>query len=70
MSILKKIFGDTHLIVDNIIYELESLNSIVSDRKFIDFVERIEKAKRNVSYPSLGDEIASVSVMARLSGFV
>jgi hypothetical protein len=43
MNALTKKFGQSRLVVDSVVGEMERMKTITNDKQFLDFVEMLEK---------------------------
>ena len=66
MDILKNKFGRARVIVDECTAEIRKMKIITSDQEFIDFVENVDKIKRDLEQLGLLSDIANTTVIADL----
>ena len=66
LEILSQKFGTKKQVIDSIINEIEKTKPIDRDRKFIDFVELVEKIKRDAEATNMINEVATAGMIARI----
>ena len=66
MEILADRFGSTRRIVDSIVSEIEKLKIVTTDKMFIDYVEKVERIKRDAETVNLIEEIANSAMISKL----
>ena len=66
MEILVSKFGRARIIVDECTSEIRNMKEIKNDTDFIDFVEHIDKLKRDLEQLNLLSDIANTTVIADL----
>ena len=66
MQILVSKFGRARVIVDECTAEIRNMKVITNDKDFIDFVERLDKLKRDLEQLDLLSDIANTTVIADL----
>ena len=66
MTILTAKFGRARIIVDECTAEIRNMKVITSDIEFVDFVEHIDKVKRDLEHLNLLSDIANTTVIADL----
>lgn len=66
MNALTKKFGQSRLVVDSVIGEMERMKTITNDKQFLDFVEMLEKICWDLEALKLEGEIANSTVIGKL----
>ena len=66
MEILVSKFGRARIIVDECTAEIRNMKVITNDREFIDFVEHVDKLKRDLEQLELLSDIANTTVISDL----
>ena len=66
MRILQKKFGTKNLVVQDILSQLEKVKSVTTDKMFIEFVEKLQKAKLDLDSLKMTSEIANASIMGKI----
>ena len=66
MSILATKFGSTRRVVDSIITDIERLKIVTTDKMFVEFVDKLERIKRDVTTINIVDEIANATIISKL----
>ena len=66
MTVLTAQFGQTHLIIDSIVTEIEKIRIVTNDKQFLEFVECLEKIRRDLRALGLEEEIANSTVIGKL----
>ena len=66
MKILAARFGTTRRVVDSIVSEIEKLKIVTTDKMFIEYVEKVERIKRDAETVNLIEEIANSAIISKL----
>ena len=66
MNELESQFGTMRLVVMNVIAEINKLKQPQDDKSFVDFVEKIEKAERDLKTVHHIDQLANEVVLSNL----
>ena len=66
MEILADRFGTTRRVVDSIVSEIEKLKIVTTDKMFIEYVEKVERIKRDAETVNLIEEIANSAMISKL----
>ena len=66
MTVLTAKFGQTHLIIDSVVVEIEKIKIVTNDKQYLEFVESLEKIRRDLEALNLFEEIANSTVIGKL----
>ena len=66
MDILVEKFGQSCLVVEDIINQIEKLKSVSTNKGFIEFVEKLERFKLDLETLGVLDQIATISTVGKL----
>ena len=66
MTVLSEKFGTTRLLVESINTELDRMKVPSTDKMFVDFVEKIEKIRKDLDAVGKFDEIANAQTISKL----
>ena len=66
MKVLSAEFGTSRLIVDSVVSEIEKMKYIITDKMFLEFVEKLEKIHRDLKTVEMVEEVANTTVIGKL----
>ena len=66
MKILSEKFGTTRLLVESVNSELDRMKISTTDKMFLDFVEKLEKIRKDLDAVGKFDEIANAQTISKL----
>ena len=66
MKILTYKFGQSHLVIDSVVNEIEKMKVVTSDKQFLEFVETLEKIQKDLEALNLLGEIANSTVIGKI----
>ena len=66
MIILDRKFGAKNLVISDIIGQLEKMKVVTNNKMFIDFVEKLQKMKRNLDSLKQTGKIANAGYMGKI----
>ena len=66
MEVLKEKFGTSKLVTSNVLADLRKIKTITNDKGFVEFVEKVERAERNMKAIGLLDQLSNAAVLNEL----
>ena len=66
MKILTDKFGQSHLVIDSVVNEIEKMKVVTSDKQFLEFVETLEKIQKDLEALNLKGEISNSTVIGKI----
>ena len=66
MDILVEKFGQSCLVVEDIINQIEKMKTVSTNKGFIEFVEKLERFKLDLETLGVLDQIATISTVGKL----
>ena len=66
LNILAAEFGTKEQIIDSVVYEVEKMKHITTDKMFLEFVEKLEKIHRDLKTVAMLEEVANAMFMSKL----
>ena len=66
MDALKEKFGTSKLVTGNVLADLRKIKVVTSDKGFVDFVEKVQRAERNMKAVGLLDQLSNAVILNEL----
>ena len=66
MNILKEKFGSSKLVIGNVLADLRKIKTITTDKGFVEFVEKVQRAERNLKGIGLSDQLSNAAILNEL----
>ena len=66
MEAIKEKFGTSKLVTGNVLADLRKIKAISSDKGFVEFVEKVQRAERNMKAIGLLNQLSNAAILNEL----